>query len=728
MGRKRERELTSRPEAHADGRSAGSGGERTRGMQAFQRGDYGAAISAWEILYRRAPGEPLARALAEAHFRRACLNSRRLPAQALEDLRLAVELVPDDARYLYHRGLALHRQNNHTEAIAAYRESLRCDPQHYTQTAYTLALALAESGGDPSADESWELLTTAQRQRLVPGSKSFVAATEALQRADYDTAEPALRRLLSGTPGFANYYLGVIAQARGDEEKALDHWLIAHAAGFQTAALRQNLATAYTRRAILQAAEDSPELAATLRVALRLAPASPMLHKLKQRVDFAHGVEAAEAGEWIEALEYWRAARYDPAGQPMQAPRALIANLALAYEQLGRHSEAAETWREFLRKRPRSGESVMTPAHVAMLWRHIETLYARAGNLDQSVAALRYAIKSQPEDLFIRLALARRHLENDSVRAARAVVMRTLEIAPEHPEVCALYAEICDLGSDLDEMIEAWEKVARLGDKRHAHTANHRLVALYGERAALYRSVDEHNAATIDLAKALALAPDNMLLRARYGAALLAEVPEAAVTEFSQVDLRDIEAALIVVGSHYRAGNPAAAHWLERALSADGHGAALPARLGALLLPTDAAQATAFFAQAVARARQDKHGPQWLNMIAVLYASRDQMAEAFDYARRAIGLDSRFGPAHLSLGLWSAARGNRVAARDHFNRALVWAQNVRQHSIAEGVEEALARLDERATLTFDEVLETIDPAGDDIEVRTLLGIVPEVQL
>src|SRR5579864_9188526 len=83
--------------------------ESERGLQAFSRHDYDAAITAWTGVLRAQASLSVAAALAEAHFRRACTNLRKSPAQALADLKAAIGLLPDDAIYNYHLGLAYHR-------------------------------------------------------------------------------------------------------------------------------------------------------------------------------------------------------------------------------------------------------------------------------------------------------------------------------------------------------------------------------------------------------------------------------------------------------------------------------------------------------------------------------------------------------------------------------------------------------------------------------------------
>src|SRR2546429_390265 len=91
--------------------------ESERGLQALTRGDYDTAISAWTAVWGARASLLVSSALAEAHFRRACKNLRKAPAQALVDLKAATSDKPDDAIYLYHLGLQYHRLGNLPNAI-----------------------------------------------------------------------------------------------------------------------------------------------------------------------------------------------------------------------------------------------------------------------------------------------------------------------------------------------------------------------------------------------------------------------------------------------------------------------------------------------------------------------------------------------------------------------------------------------------------------------------------
>src|SRR5262249_14998816 len=247
-----------------------------------------------------------------------------------------------------------------------------------------------------------------------------------------------------------------------------------------------------------------------------------------------------------------------------------------------RWTEAAEAWRELIRRRPRRGENAWSKEDVGQLWKHIDLLYARTGYLAKSVDVLRYAIKAQPDDLTLRLALVRRHMENQNWRSARSIVLGVLELKPKHPEASALYAQILDMNGDLDLMVEAWEAVTALGDPRFASLARQRLIALYPERGDFYFGVRDTDSGTTDYQKALALAPTDPDLGLRYGVALTPSDPDKARTQFESVDLDDDPTAFAVISAWHRTGDHVeAARWLNRRAARKGLGSSLLVELGA---------------------------------------------------------------------------------------------------------------------------------------------------
>ncbi|MBE7514877.1 MAG: tetratricopeptide repeat protein [Anaerolineales bacterium] len=687
--------------------------DRERGVAAFERGDYEGAIQAWSAQARREPpDEALRRALAEAHFRRACSNLRA--ESALNDIQTANTYYPGDPLYLYHLGLAHHRGGQLKAAISAYRESIGLDPRHYARTAAMLCLAVAETGGDPAREDTWELLTPEQQNRLKPKLPALKNAIKALSNGDFDAAEPHLHSALNHAIAFCQFYLALIAYRRGQKRETLARLLAAKANGLNTPALRLNLLRALTERA-LDHVENADVLPDAVRQALKIAPESPILLKLKQRADFLAGNAAAETGDWNAALRHWVAAKRAGA-----APRDLIANIALAHERLDQWAEAAEAWREFVRRRPRRGEQAWTPGHIARLWRHIDALYARDGQFGRAAASLRYAVKAQPDDLALKIALIGRYLEQQNARSASQAALRVLEIAPKNAEALMLYAQACEMEGDLDQSLDAWERVDRTTNAPYAALARNRLAILYAARADLHRADEDSRAAANDYTKALEFTPDDALLYARRGAALAGIEPKAARADFERLDLTNDDLARLIIEAWHAVGDHAEARrWLKRR---ENHAPLPPEALvdvGIAILGKGAAGAE-YFTAALAGG-SDGQRPILLTRIAAAYYAQGESSAAYDHARRALKEDATYGVAHLHLGMWDAAKGRRAAALDHLEKAAAWARTIRRRDIQLGIDEAINLLNERYTPTLEDVLDSIDPDGTDGEMRRLLG-------
>src|SRR3954451_4383093 len=118
---------------------------RQRGLRAFQAGRFAEAITAWTPLAARDPEVRVA--LAEAHFRRALAGTPL--TRALEDLRRAIELIPDQPRYRFHLGRYLHQSGDLAAASEQYRAVLERDSS-WVGAAKLLALATLEQ--NPHAD------------------------------------------------------------------------------------------------------------------------------------------------------------------------------------------------------------------------------------------------------------------------------------------------------------------------------------------------------------------------------------------------------------------------------------------------------------------------------------------------------------------------------------------------------------------------------------------------
>ena len=113
--------------AHAgNGAPATPEADLRHGLAAWEQGDYGQAIQFWRQAQRKGARPGVARALAEAHFRRALAASTE--GRRAQELLEAVQLAPDRAVYQFHLGLAYQRQGQLRRALAAYETAHRLAP------------------------------------------------------------------------------------------------------------------------------------------------------------------------------------------------------------------------------------------------------------------------------------------------------------------------------------------------------------------------------------------------------------------------------------------------------------------------------------------------------------------------------------------------------------------------------------------------------------------------
>jgi len=471
---------------------------RQRGLHAFQAGRFAEAIAAWTPLAER---DSAARAaLAEAHFRRALATP---PLNlALDDLRRAVDLAPDQPRYRFHLGRYLHQSGDLAAASEQYRAALERDSS-WAGAAKLLALAALEQ--NPRAD-------LAKLPGFSPTVEHLLAPAQALLRGDAVPEEDetpvgqfwrGLGRVAAGDAAASDaladerplpsptlnalrrYYRGLAAARAGDTDTAQKLWKRTLEADSVPARLRENLVVLLLDQ--LTALVDAGDVADAAALALDSIglPGNAAFDALRLLALDNGAATAAVAGDWLRAAELWQAAREIVGRSPsLGSPQPLLHNLALAYEHLERWEEAADAWRGMLRTRPRrkaagqraADASALSDQQWAWVRARIITCYQQAGRPDLALAVFRQIIKEDPNDLDVRVQLADALLANDQARAAENEIGRVLQIDPQHVEALLRHMAFIDTRMRLPES----EQIMR------------DLVARHPERADLRRIAGEH--------------------------------------------------------------------------------------------------------------------------------------------------------------------------------------------------------------------------------------------
>lgn len=667
-----------------------------QGKRAFGKHDYDQAISIWQAARqdKDLSGDMRSRldaSSAEAYFRRGQRDLMHRQKQALDDLAQAVKFQPGDALYAYHLGLAQHRCGYYTEAIKSYEETLKRDAT-FARVYYPLALATAQSGQDPGQTQGWQVLGETERRllRRTPPDDDLVAqGLAAIQHGDWTDAQLRLTESLQTSKqsslarGLAHYYLGVIAAREDDTEQAITYWRQAFDAGLKSPALIDNLSLAYTLHA--EAALVAGDFDAAVDAAaggLEIAPDHPRLPDIMAHARLACGYLKAEAGDWEAAADEWTLVE-NASGA---VARDLAANVAIAYEKMDWLEEAAESWREFARRRPRKegSDGWLPPEQVAKLWARVSRLYAQAGLLDEAVSTLQTALKHQPDDITLGLALVRSYIGNEQYEAAHNQVDRMLAKAPQHVETLVLKAQLTEAAprgwsfrGDVAGIPE-WEKVLDTADETYAPVARQRLNELY--TTAVENNVRWHNfnGARAMVERGLKRLPENNDLRAEYIALLLySKAKKKLIDEqFVLIDLTDWDALHRLIDIWHTFDKHREA---EKTLKEADALKPLDANFyldiaGCAMNREQDDIAERYIKEALARAENPEMRKRIRHNIGLLYKDNDDSEKAEEIWQSILQEDAEFGPTHLVLAILDFERGDKRSSNRHMRQAEKWAK------------------------------------------------------
>jgi tetratricopeptide (TPR) repeat protein len=424
---------------------------RRQGADAFRRGDYEMAIAAWRRVSRSERDAQLAAAFAEACFRRGLSGH-------LDSMRQAASISEEEPRYLYHLALIHHRSGRPAEAEPLYRRVLdKAGESHDIgpRAAYALGLLLLEANRRPSHDAFWGWLKEAADDSPLAQTRERLAWAEELMFDRSAPSGPAPDPLwqalgdrranrddqISITPdtAVAHSHLAARAWDRRDAEGAFTHWCAAYDGGLS---YTEGNVFAAARTVATQRLEENDAAGALGAAAAGLAvePDDNALKTIAGQAHFRLGYDAAVAGDWEEAYTHWQAA-LNVGGE---RSRRLVINLALAEEQREDWHQAAELWREALRRRPRKANhpDALDDSQVARLWRHVAESYYRAGQTDEALKTFRNALKWAPDDAELRTGYVDLLLDDGRLVAAENQLNDLLHENPNELELLERRAQV----------------------------------------------------------------------------------------------------------------------------------------------------------------------------------------------------------------------------------------------------------------------------------------------
>jgi tetratricopeptide (TPR) repeat protein len=471
------------------------------GMQAFKRVDYDGAIYHWTKTLQkkdRPPDVPFA--LAEAHFRRALSK----PVTDLKDLNEAIKLKPNDNCYNYHLALAYHNQGELKKAESIYRSLLSGSPP-YERVALPLAQLLIEQKVSVVKDPVAKYLTLQDKAQLSVAEALInqKPASTLARLIDVPSIDPIWRGLLAFAlnkpeiaqqnlqnvsdeyhpihQAVAKYYMGLMAIDNNQLKTTLEYWLSAKSKGYDMLHLRKNLSVLYYHRAVQEyKAGRVPQANEFLEKVSSQYFKTKEFNQFKQQMNWQTGCEVARSGNWQKARQCWEKILQDG-----ESNRRLTFNLALAHQKTDNYIEAAERWREVLRRRPRNAdhEDALTDVQVARIWAIVAENYSRVGDDEEAIKTYKNAVKWSPENMELRLKLVELYQTEGRWQAAFNELERILEKEPKNVQALTMMAENYSeewLFSDNGK--NAWLRVLEIEPQNPV--ARQQLAHLYEKRGA----------------------------------------------------------------------------------------------------------------------------------------------------------------------------------------------------------------------------------------------------
>jgi tetratricopeptide (TPR) repeat protein len=413
---------------------------------------------------------------AEAHFR-AAMSSDDL-SERLGHLDAALHQTPDAAKLHFHRGLALWHQGRRAEALTELDATAAREPGR-RGLAYLQALARIATGQmwdtaglTPAEANTLRLVHRLAQRNPLAGSQiidepllgkgtelwqALVVMREDATAAPLGQLKVAAEQNMRKPVGrILHYYEGVAAMRAGHRDTARAAWLHAQSTGFTSPGLTENLTALLRAEAVELAQEGRWQDLVNLisRLPASGAGADRIVAETGSLAYYHLGYEAAQAGKWPLAVQHWRKAN------DLDANRYLAQNLALAEEALENWVNAAEAWREMVRRRPRKEDhpDYLTDAQVAALWNHAAECYEHTELAGEVETCLRNAIKYAPSATALRLRLADVLLNQQRGDAAETQLTEITALEPQNVDALVRLGRLYEEWWDRDPMA-IWRQV-----------------------------------------------------------------------------------------------------------------------------------------------------------------------------------------------------------------------------------------------------------------------------
>lgn len=413
--------------------------------------------------------------LAECYFR-ATFEGQRIAHP--EYLQAALELTPDSPRLFFWLAVADMQAGRWSQALARL-ESVRALQPERRGLPLLYQLARIMNGKDWQLaqlnDSEAELVRalaavlmarkSRAREEALPTDKLWLAL--ALLEQDAQGALKLLDELLKQqlgktARGVLEYYRGVAALRAGQPNAVYACWERARNNGYQSAWFTENQVALRTKELIEMAEKERwRELIKTVNES-RLLRTNDLCSELAALAHHHLGYQAAQKDEWRQAVSHWRQAT-----DFVQTCR-LAQNLALAEEAMENWEDAAEAWRDMVRRRARKpgNADYLDTNQVVAIWRRAANCYKRDENTQEAITCLKTALKYAGKNSALRLEVVDALMENDQERAAINELRRIIADDANCIDALVRLGGCFINAQEVGEAIELLERARRL-DAQH---------------------------------------------------------------------------------------------------------------------------------------------------------------------------------------------------------------------------------------------------------------------
>ena len=720
-----------------------------QGLNYFNRGEYPKAIQFWnqalKMLSRaksRESGgklEKIPQMLAEAYFRRAVsLYSQGQARQVISELHQAIQHNPKSGIYLYHLGLAYHRNGNLDKAISWYHRAIEAEPSN-SRFQYHLAIAYMESGRFSECEENLKkvddaigdygmalsLLLQEKPEEVLKlfenkdeGYALFFKGFVCMMLDDYKQAKVELRdavKKIETDCGIAQYYLGIAYAKSGNLFSAVKTWenipalersaQMTNLVKSDLMNIYQELSAEYVKKGAI---DKSVKIWEKL---LKLNPENEIARNNLVRAYFLEGNRFAKQDNLKRAISKWeRVAQLAPGNADV------LQNLALAHDKLedpraaNRYwSQVVNLWKKDLRPSSRKDRKDVssTPAlergevvdketikkRLNLAHRHLADNYLKIDRLDKAISEYRNATSYLPDDTDSLIEMGKLHLFQDRFSNAIREFQKALKFKPDDVEILSQIAFANVMNGEPQQAIENWGKILEI--EPHNEIVLEQLTGCCREQAMNYCYQGMYEHAIEYIQRALKYNPNDCSLLAFVGGIYL---ERNDIKSAQEVFKKAIESnpndpkAYAEIGHYYLQGamDDEAEKYFNQAMKIGMNDPMILISIGSSYCRVEnIKEAEGYFDIAIQNAEKD---PQVYLTIGAALLEQEEPRLAQKYLKQGTKAISNVPEIHILLAQTYLQDDNISNARQELNKALRFAREQNNQPLVEIIGQMLAAI------------------------------------